>query len=326
MRPHPGVHPWVAEGDRRVRFAIVGIFINEWKQVVRFAQRSEELGFDAYWANDHPNRSMDCWTMLTGLAMATEKLRLISLVSCIYYRSPLLLARQAASVDRISGGRLVLGIGIGDDVPEFSQMSQRFPPVPVRQRGMEETIDIIQGLWKGGPFTYEGAQFRVHEAKVSPAPVQKPHIPILIGGGGERVTLRQVAMYADVSNFAPDEWAGSAYEPTDVQRKYDALRRHCADVGRAYDSVLRTHFTPLLTLAEDQRALDRKKDEARIPDPDLRSTPLFATPEQAVAHFQGLADVGVQYFLAAVNGRDDETVELLATKVMPAVHVVRTTP
>src|ERR1700689_755380 len=116
------IHPWVAAGANRVRFATVGIFLNEWKDIVRFAQRAEELGFDAYWANDHPNRSMGCWTLLSGLAVATERLRLISLVSCIYYRSPHLLARQAADVDRLSDGRLVLGIGSGWGAPGVAQV------------------------------------------------------------------------------------------------------------------------------------------------------------------------------------------------------------
>lgn len=316
-------HPWVAEGSQSVRFAIVGIFLPDWSDTVRFALRAEQLGFDAYWANDHPNRSMDCWTMLTGLAMATERLRLISLVSCVYYRSPHLLARQAADVDRVSGGRLVLGVGIGDDVPEFEQMCLPYPSVPERQRAMEETLDIVQGLWSGEPFTYSGERFRVNGAMVSPPPVQQPYVPILIGGGGERVTLRQVAARADMSNFSPHEWSGSAFELADVERKYAALRQHCADIGRPYDSVLRSHFTPLLTLAENERDLERKQSAARIPDRALRTVPVFATPEQAIVHYQGLADAGVQYFLASVNGQDDETVELLANAVMPAIRLGR---
>ena len=109
------VHPWVREARQQPRFAIVGTFLPEWAQVRDFAVRAEELGFDAYWANDHPLRSMDCWTTLAALATVTTRLRLIALVSCVYYRSPALIARQAADVDRISGGRLVLGLGTGDD-------------------------------------------------------------------------------------------------------------------------------------------------------------------------------------------------------------------
>ena len=144
------VHPWVAEGQTRPRFAIVSVFLSEWKDILRFAQRAERLGFDAYWANDHPNRSMDTWTLLTGLAMGTERIRLISLVSCIYYRSPVLIARQAADVDRVSEGRLVLGIGIGDDIPEFNQMCLPFPPIAQRQETMEEALLDNPGVMARG--------------------------------------------------------------------------------------------------------------------------------------------------------------------------------
>jgi alkanesulfonate monooxygenase SsuD/methylene tetrahydromethanopterin reductase-like flavin-dependent oxidoreductase (luciferase family) len=315
------VHPWVAEGQTRLRFAIVSVFLTEWKEILNFALRAERLGFDAYWANDHPNRSLECWNFLTALAMATERIRLISLVSCIYYRSPILLAREAADVDRISEGRLVLGLGIGDDVPEFDQMCLPFPPLRERQEALVETLQIVKGLWTEEPFSFNGKYFQLNQAKLNPKPVQEPYVPILIGGGGEKVTLRQVAEYADMSNFSPHEWSGSAFELSDVERKYAALRAHCQAVGRPYDSVLRSHFTPLLTLAENQSDLERKAAGARIPDKQLRSVPVFATPDQAIAHFQALADAGVQYFLATINGKDDESVHLFAEAVIPAIKM-----
>jgi alkanesulfonate monooxygenase SsuD/methylene tetrahydromethanopterin reductase-like flavin-dependent oxidoreductase (luciferase family) len=318
------VHPWVAEGARRLRFAICGMFASKPADIIKAAQRAESLGFDAYWANDHPNRSMDCWGQLTMLAMATEKIRLISLVSCIYYRTPFLLARQAGDVDRVSGGRLVLGLGVGDDVPEFSEMCLDFPPLKERQEALEETVAVVRGLWRGERFSFEGKHFRVREAAVRQVPVQEPYVPVLIGGGGERVTLRQVARLADVSNFAPHEWSGSAFQVSDVRRKYEALRRHCQDVGRPYDSVLRTHYTPLLTLAEDDTSLERKRAAARIPDASLHQEVVFATPTRAVRHYQALADAGVQYFLASINFEDEETVRLFAEEVVPAVHLPQT--
>jgi alkanesulfonate monooxygenase SsuD/methylene tetrahydromethanopterin reductase-like flavin-dependent oxidoreductase (luciferase family) len=317
------VHPWVAEGQNRPRFAIVSAFLSEWKDILRFAQRAERLGFDAYWANDHPNRSLDTWTLLTGLAMATERIRLISLVSCIYYRSPVLIARQAADVDRISEGRLVLGIGIGDDVPEFNQMCLPFPPIAQRQETLEEALTVIQGLWRDETFSFEGKYFRLDQARLAPKPVQEPYVPVLIGGGGEKVTLRQVAQWADMSNFAPHEWSGSAFQISDVERKYAALRAHCEALGRPYESILRSHFTPLLTLAENEADLERKRANARIPDRQLRTVPVFATPEQAIAHYQALADVGAQYFLATINGSDDETVHLFAEAVAPKVKLAQ---
>jgi alkanesulfonate monooxygenase SsuD/methylene tetrahydromethanopterin reductase-like flavin-dependent oxidoreductase (luciferase family) len=315
------LHPWVAEGSEKVRFSIYSVFLREWSDIVKAAQRAERLGFDGFWAHDHPNRLMDCWTQLTMLAMATERIRLISLVSCIYYRLPHLLARQAADVDRVSGGRLVLGLGIGDDVPEFTQMGLTFPSIRDRQEALEETIEIVHGLWSGNPFTFDGKHFQVKDATLRSLPVQEPHIPILIGGGGERVTLRQVAQYADVSNFAPHEWAGAAYKSSDVERKYGVLKRHCADLGRPYDSILRSHFTPFVILAENESALDKKRKAARIPDAALHQELVIATPEQAVLHFQSLADVGVQYFLASVDGEDEETFHLLADGVLPQIQL-----
>jgi alkanesulfonate monooxygenase SsuD/methylene tetrahydromethanopterin reductase-like flavin-dependent oxidoreductase (luciferase family) len=313
------VHPWVASGLGRTRWAIGPVFLNEWSEIRAFVQRAEALGFDACWANDHPNRLMDCWTALSAMALATDRIRLISLVSCVYYRSPYLLARQAADVDRLSDGRLVLGIGSGWDAPEFAEMCLPMPSTGIRQEAMEETLQIVQGLWRGGPFTFNGKHLQVKDAALRILPVQQPHVPILIAGGGERVTLRQVARYADMSNFAPHESAGSAFDVGDVERKLGRLKEFCAEVGRPYDSIVRSHYSPLLTLAADEDKLAEKKRQTRIPDADLHTVPLFATPDQAIAHYQALADAGVQFFLCVVNGRDDETVQLLADVVIPAI-------
>jgi alkanesulfonate monooxygenase SsuD/methylene tetrahydromethanopterin reductase-like flavin-dependent oxidoreductase (luciferase family) len=297
----------------------VGTFLPEWAQVRDFAVRAEELGFDAYWANDHPLRAMDCWTQLAALATVTTRLRLIALVSCVYYRSPALIARQAADVDRISGGRLVLGLGTGDDAAEFRQLGLRFPPAPERLAALAEAAEIIRGVW-AGPLTHSGRHFQVAEAHVRPGPVQQPGVPVLIGGGGERTTLRLVARYAEVSNFGPHEWTGGAYDLAAVRRKYEVLRGYCREAGRPYESILRTHYTPLLTLAETGSELAAKRSRARIPDAGLRTIPLFATVAEAIVHYQELIDAGVQYFLATVNGQDAQTAELLAQQVLPALR------
>ena len=314
----PEVHPWVRDAQQRPRFAIVGTFLPEWAQVRDFAVRAEELGFDAYWANDHPLRSMDCWTQLAALATVTTRLRLIALVSCVYYRSPALIARQAADVDRISGGRLVLGLGTGDDAAEFGQLGLRFPAAPERLAALAEAAGIIRGMW-AGPVTHAGPHFQVTDAHVRPGPVQQPGVPVLIGGGGERTTLRLVARHADVSNFGPHEWTGGAYDLAAVRRKYGLLRGYCEEIGRPYDAILRSHYTPLLTLAESPRELESKRSRARIPDAGLRTVPVFATVGEAIVHYQGLIDAGVHYFLATVNGRDAQTAELLAGQVLPAL-------
>ena len=311
----------MAEGAQRIRFGVVGNFVKDWPGHLRFATEAERLGYDSCALFDHPARLMECWTLMSALAASTERIRLISMVSCVYYRSPFMLARQAADVDRISGGRLVLGVGIGDDVPEFAELGLPFERTGTRQRAMEQTVRLVQSLFRGehvaGP---DGTGGQLEDAWLRSGPVQEPHVPILIGGGGERTTLRQVAELADVSNFAPHEWAGSAFDVGDVARKYGVLRDFCGAAGRPYESVLRSHFTPLLVLAEDEEQLARKRETARIPDPQLTARRVFATPEGAVKHYQALADAGVQYFIAGINGTDQETMELLAGAVWPALQ------
>src|SRR5687768_889918 len=140
-------HPWVTEGHTKIRFGIAGGAPAARSKYLEFVQFVEELGFDSYWSPDHPTWRADCWTELAGLAVTTTKIRLGSLVSCIYYRHPALLARMAADVDSMSNGRLVLGIGIGDAADEFAVLGLPFPAVRERQQALEETIHIVQGLW-----------------------------------------------------------------------------------------------------------------------------------------------------------------------------------
>ena len=210
---------------------------------------------------------MECWTLMSALAASTRRIRLISMVSCVYYRSPFMLARQAADVDRISGGRLVLGVGIGDDVPEFAELGLPFERTGPRQRAMEDTVRVVQALWRGEHVTGpDGTGGQLAGARLGSGPVQEPHVPVLIGGGGERTTLRQVAELADVSNFAPHEWAGSAFDVGGIAqvRRAARLLRHG---GPPYEAILRSHFTPLLVLAGDEQQLARKRRDDPHPRP-----------------------------------------------------------
>jgi alkanesulfonate monooxygenase SsuD/methylene tetrahydromethanopterin reductase-like flavin-dependent oxidoreductase (luciferase family) len=311
------IHPWVAECKAHPKFSIVATSTPGFDARRDFVIGAEERGFDAYWINDHPMREMDTFTTLAALAVVTSRIRLMSLVSCVYYRPPVLIARGAADVDRLSGGRLVLGLGAGDDEPEFAQMGLSFPSVAERQKVLSQAVDVVQGLLSGEPRDGD-ARSPLAGAQLRPGPVQRPRVPLLIGGGGERYTLKQVARYADVSNFGPHEWAGGAFEPVDVRRKYEVLRRYCQDVNRDYEEILRSHWTPLLTLAPDHDRLEEKRRTTRVPDGD-RARPLFATPREAIAHFRGLQSDGVEYFMATVGAQDGETVDLLAEEVVPAL-------
>jgi alkanesulfonate monooxygenase SsuD/methylene tetrahydromethanopterin reductase-like flavin-dependent oxidoreductase (luciferase family) len=217
------------------------------------------------------------------------------------------LARLAADVDRLSGGRLILGLGYGDVPAEFARQGLAWPSVRDRQAALEETLRTVPGQWGSGPGTDVG---------LPAGPVQQPRVPILIGGGGERVTLRYVAQYADMANFGPTEQTGGAATPEGVRRKFEVLRHHCDALGRPYDSVLRSYYTGL-TLAETPEALATK---LRGYHPSGVPAGRPVSLEAAVQHVRGLVDAGVQHFIAAVRGGDLETIRVFAERLVPAVR------
>jgi alkanesulfonate monooxygenase SsuD/methylene tetrahydromethanopterin reductase-like flavin-dependent oxidoreductase (luciferase family) len=184
-----------------------------------------------------------------------------------------------------------------------------------------------------------GRHVRAAAARLASRPVQEPHVPLLIGGGGERVTLRQVAQYADVCNFGPTAGMGSAWGVAEVRRKLAALERHCADLGRPYEAVLRSHTsTPVIaateaavearlaaradraTMEEDERAPGRPRQfttHYRVPSVEHATYKVTAgTPAQFVAYYRDLIDAGMQYFVLAC-GQDAELLRVLAEEVIP---------
>ena len=317
----PLIHPWVAEGHQKVR---AGISIldaeGNWERFHDTIQLAEKLGFDSYWIPDHPTFTYDFGTLLSALAVTTSTIRLGTLVSCIFYRNPVELARIAADIDRLSGGRFILGLGIGDFPPEFSQMGLPFLSTKERQQALEETVQAVKGLWGTEPFTYQGKYVQVEQCVLPFGPVQQPHIPLLIAGGGERVTLRQVAQYADACNFGPHIWTGSASTTEDVVRKCNALRTHCETFQRPLDSVLRTHLTIPLVLAETPAALAAKLDAIPPAAREMfRSGEVALTPPEAIEHYNELVQAGMQYFIVSVTPGDIETMQLFGQQVLPAL-------
>jgi alkanesulfonate monooxygenase SsuD/methylene tetrahydromethanopterin reductase-like flavin-dependent oxidoreductase (luciferase family) len=327
-----GIHPWVAEGKTRVRFAVdLSPQPDDLSLLIDAVQHMEADGFDAYWCYDHPQSGADCWTTLSALAVSTTTIRLASAMSCIYYRLPYMLARAAANVDRVSNGRLILGLGVGDVRLEFAEMGLTFPPAAVRHQGLLETLSIVYGLWSGKPFEFHGDQWSAAAAGEADFArvIQTPRVPIIIGGGGEKYTLRSVARVADASNMGPYEVTGSAVTELDVARKFAKLRDYLDEVGRPHDAVLRSHFVTLI-MGETTADVERKQDEvvrklkAAYPEfseamEQVTQSGMFAgTPDQVIAYYQGLAALGYQYFVANVTVPDFETVRLLGKYVVPA--------
>lgn len=185
-------HPWVEIGRQSVRFGIVGGPRGDWPALRDFVQMAEELGFDSYWRPDHPLLLPDCWTSLAALATSTRWLRLGSLVSCVFYRNPVTLARTVADVDRISQGRVVLGLGAGNIAAEFRAMGLAYPSIHERHAALAEALQVVPRLLRGETVEYQGDYCRVEGATLQPPPVQQPYVPLLVGGGGERTTLHLV--------------------------------------------------------------------------------------------------------------------------------------
>jgi alkanesulfonate monooxygenase SsuD/methylene tetrahydromethanopterin reductase-like flavin-dependent oxidoreductase (luciferase family) len=313
-----GAHPWVTARQGTVRFGIVGGPSGDWSALLDFVQTVEALGFDAYWRPDHPLMLADCWTTLAALAPATRRLRLGSLVSCVAYRNPVVLARMVADVDRISQGRVVLGLGAGDVEFEFRAMGVPYPSARARQDALAETLRVVCPLLGGETVTYQGVHCQVAGATLQPPAVQQPRVPILIGGGGERTTLRLVAQYADASSLGAGPWGGAASTADDVRHKYAVLDEHCAALGRPGTAVLRTyHHVPVL-LADSPAALAAKRE--RVPRAIFAmagAAALVGTPEEAVERLRTLVAAGCQYLTLAVL--EPETLQLLAERVVPAV-------
>jgi alkanesulfonate monooxygenase SsuD/methylene tetrahydromethanopterin reductase-like flavin-dependent oxidoreductase (luciferase family) len=320
-------HPWVDDCTAEVRFGIGNGPRGDWPALLEFVAVLEELGFDGFWSSDHPVLSPGCWTTLAALAASTRTIRLGSLVACLDYLNPVVLARTALDIDQISDGRLVVGLGIGDIEHEFRKMGLPWRTIRERQASLEALIVLLRHLWGEGDGPPPITSYGIDAPPLQPGPRQRPRIPLLIAGGGEKVTLRQVAQYADASNFGEHAYTGGVRGEAAVVRRMEALDRHCASYNRPPASVLRTHGTYPLVIAETPARVAEKV--ARYLPPWVREISaeslVAGTPDEAISHFSRLVGAGLQYFIAFVYGNDLETIRLLAERVVPEVRRLKLT-
>ena len=209
------------------------------------ARWAEEAGMDSVWLMDHffqippvGHAEMDMlegYSGLSFLAGHTQRVRLGTMVTGITYRHPGLLAKTATTLDVLSGGRSWFGIGAAWFEREHDGLGVPFPPIKERFERLEETIQIALQMWSNNNGPYEGKHYQLKETLCVPAPLTRPRPPILIGGGGEKKTLRLVAKYADACNLFGT--------PAMVANKFEVLRNHCTDLGRDYDAIEKTVLT-----------------------------------------------------------------------------------
>jgi F420-dependent oxidoreductase-like protein len=285
----------------------------KWAKAVEIAQLAEELGFDSLWLYDHfhnvPRPAheavFECWTSISAISQCTSRIKLGQMVGCAPYRNPGLLAKITANVDVISGGRLIWG-GAGWYEHEFRGYGYDFPPPAERIRMLRETVEIVKAMWTEPDVTYEGKYFTLDGAQCDPKPLQQPHPEILIGGGGEQLTLRVVARHADASNFGgkPDEW----------RHKASVLQQHCADVGRDYDEIRRTISSEVFIRETEREVLDAgSRSLGGEAAESWRAGNLVGTVEQVAEKIEQYVALGCRGFYPWCSDYPDtETLRLFA--------------
>jgi F420-dependent oxidoreductase-like protein len=305
----------------RVRFSVqTPIEGTTFAALARHWQRAEELGYDSAWLDDHfygvatkpSDDSPECWTLMAALARETTRLRFGTLVVCNGYRHPPLLAKMAATLDQVSDGRLEFGLGAGWFEQEYVAYGYDFPSIGERLERLREALQICRALWTEEQATFRGRYYRVENAWCNPKPVQRPHPPIMIGGGGERVLLRLVAEHADGWNF------GGPVEA--FRRKIPILAHHCAAIGRDPATIEKSWFGNII-IEPDQAALERRlaKRAARGHGDAYGLSTLVGTPEQLITRLREYVACGVTHFIG-LFGRVERlgATELFAQTVIPA--------
>ncbi|MGW2280436.1 LLM class flavin-dependent oxidoreductase [Streptomyces sp. NPDC001770] len=293
-------------------------------------QRAESWGFDWVSLFDHyrpplggpDGPCMDGPTLLSALAARTTRVRCAMLVSSMTWRHPALAASIAATIDRVSGGRLEFGVGAGGPDLGHEQYGIGLPDTRARLDMLEESCRIMRSLWTRERTNFEGKHFQLRDACLEPKPVQR-HLPLVIGGGGEKRTLGVVARHADV-------WNTSACDLPTYERKLGALARHCSEAGRDIGDI-RFSITFRCVLAADERQVERRRAErlALLPSgsSDLEEYLVFGTPERCVATLLPYVRLGVRDFLLGCRPPLDwETMRLFAAEVVPALRAAADSP
>jgi F420-dependent oxidoreductase-like protein len=291
----------------------------KWAKAVEVAEAAEALGYDSVWVYDHVHNVpvpaheavFEGWTTLAAISQRTSRVRLGQMVGCASYRNPGLLAKIAANIDVISGGRLDWGIGAGWYEHEYRAYGYDFPPAKDRIAMLRETVEIVRAMWTEPDTTYAGKHFSISGAQCDPKPLQNPHPPVLIGGGGEQLTLRVVARLADRANFGGN--------PEEFAHKCEVLQRHCDAVGRDYDEIEKT-WSPEIHVRESEADV-RAIGGSTFGEPfdSWQAGNLVGTPQQVIDRIGAYRELGVSSFIAW--NRDypsTETLALVAEQVIPA--------
>ncbi len=271
--------------------------VEAYETMTSVAQTADEAGFTSAWLVDHfhtvpqPTQEVtfECWTTTAALARDTKRIRIGQMVSCNGYRNPALLAKMASTVDVLAHGRLNFGIGAGWYEHEYRAYGYEYPDAPTRLRYLREAVQVILAMWTQEEAHFEGKYYQVRGAINQPKGVQKPHIPLLIGGGGEKVTLKLVAQYGDACNVSGDL--------ATIKHKFDVIKQHCEAVERDYDSIHRTVTTFCALADTDEQAQALVPDAIKARFGSAISNTLIGSPETVRQRIAAYEEAGVQELL-----------------------------
>lgn len=293
-----------------------------WPSMLEAGRRADRLGYDTLWTWDHlypivgswEGPILEGWTVLTAWAMATERIRIGLMVGANTFREPAVTAKIATTLDHVSNGRAILGIGAAWFDREHTAFGLEFGEgPPERLRWLGEALPIMRGMLHGETPTATGPRYRAREVRNDPPPVQA-HMPLLVGGGGEKVTLKLVARYADANNV------GGGVE--NVKRKDAILVEHCEAIGRDPGEIERTTGIGTVII-RDSRDEARRVFEATFAgngNARLWEDQPVGTPEDVIEKLAPYPEIGYRHLIAGFpNPYDEESMTRLATEVRPAL-------
>lgn len=301
-----------------------------WSTMLGVAKQAERLGFESVWVYDHfhtvpePTQEVtyEAWTVMAALAVTTDSIRLGQMCTCNGYRPPAYLAKVAASIDVLSNGRLEMGIGGGWYEHEFNAYGYEFPKPSVRLGQLDEAVQIMKKMWTEDEASFEGRYYRLDGAISQPKPVQNPHIPIWVAGGGEQLTLRTAAKYANATNF------GST--PESFRHKRSVLEEHCERIGRDPSEITMSSSLNVIIAADEVGVASRTESIRErfatvVSDADDTMSRWFGgqqsavgTPEQIIDSINAYQAEGCEYLILNFpdSATHPESMDLFAAEVM----------
>ena len=292
----------------------------EWSELLDVARLIDDFGFDSLWVIDHQlpaasaamaGSQFDAWTVLAALATVTDRTTLGTLVTCNNFRNPALLAKIVTTVDHISGGRAALGIGAGWYETEHVAFGWPFPSARERLDRLEEAVQVVRKVWTEERPTFAGHHYTLDfdastangslpeagaDAAIGPRPIQRPHPPIIVGGSGERRTLRIVAEHADGWNVSGT--------PAFVAQRSEVLARHCDEVGRDPSTIARSAYAQVIIDDSRERVdklVHRRAELTGATVDEVRERVLAGSPDEILQQLEAYANVGIEHFMFQVG-------------------------